>query len=613
MIYTEEFFATNSTYPNDDLVQLVDSFTNENVNFKITTSWRNEPMSDLRVDGIIYRKKGSVYYKRVYMGNINVRWFGAKGDNVSDDTLAFVKARNLINSFGGGEIDVPDGNYRLKDFVIDQSRIVFKGTQYLSGYESIDNSLVTLLPVDGANFIARLKIGTVSNAAYSGFRDILFDGENNCEYGCFIDCGMTILERCIFNQFEYGCVISAAGNMNIIRDCLFSRNKYVGFAVTEEQSSAFLHPNIQDISPATTSKFIFEGNKLRQNGFGMVIRESVNTHFQNCVFESNIQTGVYFLRTDNSSIYNNKISNCWIENNYDNSYLPTTPSFSFDGNRMFLLAPNIYQLFENDKQIGFQLIIDSQTRNNSGGSGSNYVFDMVELNPVYDSLQKSVKIISAYNIEFNHCGFTGNTNGRFSMDNDTCFGVKILKPYGRFLTNLLEPMYSGIYISSKSKDKEQAEKGAVAAPVYFPLLQSDDYRISDPNILHSYLEGTFDPNFRIGGDEPFLVSDKIITFTKIGKLVHIEAKATIEVNKNTTWNDVFYTTNLPFEAANSNNIIGNVFINPIGGGATVLNNGISLLKSNLGSSALGITEIFPLLTIGMKYNIMFKIDYNTKN
>lgn len=34
MIYTNDFFATGSTYTNDSLVQLVDSFTNENVNFK---------------------------------------------------------------------------------------------------------------------------------------------------------------------------------------------------------------------------------------------------------------------------------------------------------------------------------------------------------------------------------------------------------------------------------------------------------------------------------------------------------------------------------------------------------------------------------------------------
>lgn len=65
---------------------------------------------------------------RRYDGTINVRWFGAKGDNVSNDGAAFVAAINYCNSlavagfaYGSGtpSLFVPSGIYRLYDTTLD--------------------------------------------------------------------------------------------------------------------------------------------------------------------------------------------------------------------------------------------------------------------------------------------------------------------------------------------------------------------------------------------------------------------------------------------------------------------------------------------------------------
>uniref|UniRef100_UPI0024E21D12 hypothetical protein n=1 Tax=Chryseobacterium sp. TaxID=1871047 RepID=UPI0024E21D12 len=67
MIFTEDFFAPGSSFPNDDLIQLVDSSTYENVNFKKITHWYdNTPMDDSKADNVVYRKKGNDYYVRIY-------------------------------------------------------------------------------------------------------------------------------------------------------------------------------------------------------------------------------------------------------------------------------------------------------------------------------------------------------------------------------------------------------------------------------------------------------------------------------------------------------------------------------------------------------------------
>ena len=125
MIYTEDFFAVGSSYPNDDLIQLVDSFTLENVNFKKTTVWHDgSVMIPASADGIIYRQKGSVYYVDVeWLSNRTVyaKRFGAKGDGMTNDAPAirrmikFLPASDFIVVFENATYMQGDGTYPRYD------------------------------------------------------------------------------------------------------------------------------------------------------------------------------------------------------------------------------------------------------------------------------------------------------------------------------------------------------------------------------------------------------------------------------------------------------------------------------------------------------------------
>lgn len=63
-------------------------------------------------------------FRRVYDGAVNVKWFGAKGDNVANDTVAFQSAidymisATLTTIHKGGELFIPAGNYQLEPLVI---------------------------------------------------------------------------------------------------------------------------------------------------------------------------------------------------------------------------------------------------------------------------------------------------------------------------------------------------------------------------------------------------------------------------------------------------------------------------------------------------------------
>lgn len=116
------------------IIQLVDSFTKENVNYEgVTTYHDGTLLDDSKVDNIIYRKKGGDYYIDCSFaaGNpINIKRFGAKGNAnhynpvdkdwyedpsftipANDDTIAIAKAFSLCP-----DIQI-NGNFLISDSV----------------------------------------------------------------------------------------------------------------------------------------------------------------------------------------------------------------------------------------------------------------------------------------------------------------------------------------------------------------------------------------------------------------------------------------------------------------------------------------------------------------
>lgn len=73
-----------------DIIQRVDKFTGEDVNYREVTNWYDGSlMDDTKTDVAIYLKRGSKYYKRQFDGRLNARWFGLKGDG-SNETNTFI-------------------------------------------------------------------------------------------------------------------------------------------------------------------------------------------------------------------------------------------------------------------------------------------------------------------------------------------------------------------------------------------------------------------------------------------------------------------------------------------------------------------------------------------
>lgn len=99
-IFTEDFF-NNQNIPADDFVQLVDSYTKENVSFIQTTFWIDNSSVIGKDDGVVYRKKqtlsGEVYYcdtNIIQRKPINVMRFGVVLGTTTDNSINFQHAVN---------------------------------------------------------------------------------------------------------------------------------------------------------------------------------------------------------------------------------------------------------------------------------------------------------------------------------------------------------------------------------------------------------------------------------------------------------------------------------------------------------------------------------------
>lgn len=164
MMYTNEFFAVGNTAPNDALIQLVDSYTGENVNFRKVSTWIDETLlvsNDTRVleDGIIYRQRGTDYYvntvvfstKRVY-----VTTFGAKSSYTVDQRPAIQKAFDISSQLGL-KLVFPSGHFLINSYSENTATLTHGNIFELRSYLDIEFDDYSIIKVgeyfDDKNFI----------------------------------------------------------------------------------------------------------------------------------------------------------------------------------------------------------------------------------------------------------------------------------------------------------------------------------------------------------------------------------------------------------------------------------------------------------------------------
>lgn len=118
----------------------------------------------------------------VHNGEVNVSWFGAKGDGVSSDVLAIKKANDYLDNLKGGILNFEDGTYLIDTFEIDISNrggVGFGAFECKSNVSYIGNKNTILKVKDNVNnenFVFQAifveKKNSLSNI---NFKNIIFD------------------------------------------------------------------------------------------------------------------------------------------------------------------------------------------------------------------------------------------------------------------------------------------------------------------------------------------------------------------------------------------------------------------------------------------------------
>lgn len=131
------------------LTNILDTYTYESFTFY------QLPGFSYTADGVIIILLNGKYYKRSYSGYANLKWWGTKGDGITDDTLAIQTAINL-----GYPLQAPTGVYRFTTINIPS------GT-YLIG-EGIQRTSFKALP-STAPYAWTISAGPVVNCYFSDF------------------------------------------------------------------------------------------------------------------------------------------------------------------------------------------------------------------------------------------------------------------------------------------------------------------------------------------------------------------------------------------------------------------------------------------------------------
>jgi hypothetical protein len=101
-------------------------------------NWYYDPLDTTSTDNtgtILVTSDGKVI-KRIYEQSINLKWFGAKGNNIADDTNAIQNAINNLKQ--GGKLVMPYGQYKITSTIIlnkysveiagNKSELIYTGT-----------------------------------------------------------------------------------------------------------------------------------------------------------------------------------------------------------------------------------------------------------------------------------------------------------------------------------------------------------------------------------------------------------------------------------------------------------------------------------------------------
>lgn len=242
---------------------------------------------------VVQPNVGSGRWLRAYSGALNLRWFGAKGDGVTDDAVPLQATVDAAITLGKC-VFIPEGTYLTTVNIAINDNVEIYGvgkvkSQILAGVGCTKIFECSITPVDLARSLFQgLFLNCDGNADYgiygddvqhTTFRDLIVHGAN--VYGLHVGAYDTYFDN-VESAFNSGGGIHLPANTNVnsvvLTACKIFANDGIGIRAEGANALKIL------------------GCTIEQNMVcGIFIGFSAGVSIDNCYFESNAETGFTFL------------------------------------------------------------------------------------------------------------------------------------------------------------------------------------------------------------------------------------------------------------------------------------------------------------------------------
>jgi hypothetical protein len=159
------------------LFGLIDPFTKQPVSYtRVTVKENGKPVTDADIisRGGVYKKKGKEYFRLNYSTPLDVRFFGAIGNGIEDDTEALQNAMNYCSA-AGIVLSCGSGLYRITRGLTASCSVVFDAPTY--GSKANSGFVVAADNITALTFTHGIRSS----------RNITIHGDNKNSNGVFFD------------------------------------------------------------------------------------------------------------------------------------------------------------------------------------------------------------------------------------------------------------------------------------------------------------------------------------------------------------------------------------------------------------------------------------------
>lgn len=285
----DENLANGAIISADRLNNMETGISNNDINMGSLTSFK--PTGSTLID-----KLNNEFNDR----GVNVKWFGAKGDGVTDDTLSIQSAIDT-----GLSIFLPPGKYNVKELTGFASGQIIQGISKVESWGEKNAQNITLLNGIGSadNYVIKNNVwedGVLPNAI--AVKNLSIEGSKNTN-GILVGNSSTIegvkIENCING-------LSNIKVSNVMNCQISGCTNGVMNATDSRITNNFVYLNEVGINFDNSNDNSIVNNKIEWNGIGISITKAVFNLISSNIIDRNTTYGIYTSNTTNTTITGNQ-------------------------------------------------------------------------------------------------------------------------------------------------------------------------------------------------------------------------------------------------------------------------------------------------------------------